>query len=537
MNMNHFLKLLKKSSRHKNLMQELQKTSELEMQFSEDLEANRALLERTFANCSDIIFQSVKLTDDTQILLVYVDGMIDRHHLEEGIRHVTLGSESIGKGEPTSSIAKQLEQSIIIGKIRTTDMVDELAKSVLSGEVAMIFKGERNVLIVGMIQSPSRNIEEPQAESLIRGPREGFIEQIRTNTVLLRKRLRTPRLKIELFTVGELTQTKVEVAYIDGIAPDFIVQEVRNRVTRIMMDGVIDSGYIEEFIEDMPYSPFPQVLNTERPDVVAGNLLEGKIAVLVDGSPSVLIVPMTFGSAMQSPEDYYERFIVGTFLRNIRFIFLFIALFLPSIYVAVSTFHPEMIPTNLLMSIAGAREASPFPALVEALLMEIAFEAIREAGVRLPKQVGSAVSIVGVLVIGQAAVQAGIASAPMVIVVSITGIASFAIPRFNFALSVRMLRFPLILVAGTLGLYGIGIGMLCILIHLSSLRSFGVPYFEPVSPLSLGKLKDVLIRAPHWAMKLRPELTGYLVPLRVPSGQKPGMNRAKKIDRKNGEQK
>jgi spore germination protein KA len=291
---------------------------------------------------------------------------------------------------------------------------------------------------------------------------------------------------------------------------------------------VLDSAYIEEFIEDSPYSPFPQVQNTERPDVVAANLLEGKIAIMVDGTPIVLIVPMTFWAAMQSAEDYYERFLIGTFIRWIRFVFFLIALLLPAIYVAISTFQPEMIPTNLLLSIAGAREASPFPALVEALMMEITFEVLREAGVRLPKQVGSATSIVGALVIGQASVQAGIVSAPMVIVVSITGIANFAIPRFNLAASIRLVRFPMIILAGTLGLFGIGIGLLGLLIHLSSLRSLGIPYLSPVSPLSVRGLKDVLIRAPHWAMKLRPRLTGYQEPLRVPPGQKPGPNRAKK---------
>jgi spore germination protein KA len=525
--MYRLLKQWKKSLHRTKRMQELQSVSEPGELFSEKLEDNRALLEKTFKNCSDVIFRTVTLFNDCQALLVYVNGMIDLQLLDQSLLQAVLGQERRGEGKPPVSMTQQLEQSLTVGRIRTTDTVDELAKGVLGGEAAIVLGGERSVLIFGMEQSPSRNVEEPQAETVIRGPREGFIEQIQTNTIMLRKRLRTTRLKIEPFTVGELTRTKVAIAYIEGIAADSVVKEVRARVSRIEIDGVLESGYIEEFIEDLPYSPFPQVQNTERPDVAAANLLEGKIAILVDNTPIVLIVPMTFWGALQSAEDYYERFLIGTLLRWIRFLFLFVALFLPALYVAVSTFHQEMIPTNLLLSIAGAREASPFPALVEALLMEITFEVLREAGVRLPRQVGSAISIVGALVIGQAAVQAGIVSAPMVIVVSITGIANFAIPRFNMAISIRMLRFPIIMLAGTLGLYGIGIGLLGILIHLCSLRSFGIPYFSPVAPLSLGGLKDVLIRAPHWAMRLRPQTTGYQEPLRVPEGQKPGPSRGK----------
>lgn len=530
--MDRFKKLHIKTSRLKKLKLGPLCDSVPKIPLSEEIRANHALLEKTFANCSDITYRTVSLFGDRQALLVYVEGLIDRQLLDQGLLQAALEVGSENEGKPLIGIIDQLEQALTVGQISKTDSLDELANGVLGGNVAIVLGGERHVLIVGMDQAPSRSVQEPEAETVIRGPREGFIEQIQTNTIMLRKRLRTTRLKIESFTVGKLTQTKVVVAYIEGIATDSVVQEVRDRVSRIEIDGVLESGYIEEFIEDSPFSPFPQVQNTERPDVVVANLLEGKIAIMVDGTPIALIVPMTFWTAMQSAEDYYERFLVGTFLRWIRFVFFLIALLLPAVYVAISTFQPEMIPTNLLLSIAGAREASPFPALVEALLMEVTFEVLREAGVRLPRQVGSATSIVGALVIGQASVEAGIVSAPMVIVVSITGIANFAIPRFNLATSIRLLRFPLIILAGTLGLYGIEIGILAILIHLSSLRSLGIPYLSPVAPLSVGGLKDVLIRVPHWAMNLRPRLTGYQKPLRVPAGQKPGSKQGGKAERK-----
>ncbi|GLI09808.1 spore germination protein [Paenibacillus tyrfis] len=530
--MKSFMKKWMKSSRSHKVIQELNPVSEPKMVMNHELDLNRILLEKTFVNCSDIVFRPVDLFGNHHAMLVYVDGMVDTMLLEHEFMQTLRDSESQCEENSLLSLAEQLRHTLRTGQIRTADTLNDLVKGVLDGGVAVVIDGELNVMIVGMERVPSRSLDEPDAEPLIRGPREGFIEQVQTNMILLRKRLKTPRLKMESFTVGELTQTKVKVVYIDGIATDSVVQEVRERISRIEIDGVIESNYIEEFIEDMPFSPFPQVQTTERPDIVVANLLEGKIAILVDGTPVTLIVPITFWNLLLSAEDYYERFLVVSFIRCIRFMFIFISLFLPSIYVAVASFHTEMIPTNLLLSIAGARESSPFPALAEALFLELIFEGLREAGIRLPKQVGPAVSIVGGLVIGQSAVQAGIVSAPMVIVVSLTGIANFTTPRFNVALSTRLLRFPLILLAGTLGLYGIGLGFACILIHLNTLRSFGIPYFEPVAPLSLGGLKDVLIRAPHWAMKLHPRIIGNKEPLR--SGQQPGPYQSDGMDKKGG---
>jgi spore germination protein KA len=242
----------------------------------------------------------------------------------------------------------------------------------------------------------------------------------------------------------------------------------------------------------------------------------------MEGTPFVLVAPITFFSLLQSPEDYYQRFWIGTIVRWLRYFFTLISLLLPSIYVAVLTFHQEMVPGSLLISMATSREAVPFPALVEVFMMEVTFEALREAGVRLPKQVGAAVSIVGALVIGQAAVQAGLVSAPMVIVVAITGISSFLVPRYVAGMAIRMLRFPLIVLAGSLGLLGIMMGIIAIVLHLCSLRSFGVPYLDTVANPKKRQLKDVLIRAPWWMMDTRPHFTGTYNEYRQASDQKPG---------------
>src|SRR5699024_6409400 len=335
------------------------------------------------------------------------------------------------------------------------------------------------------------------------------------------RRIRIPKLKMKSMQAGEYTKTRINVAYVEGSVDETVLEEAINRIRRIDVDGVVDSGVLEEFIEDNPNSPFPQVIATERPDNVTASLLEGRVAVLVDGSPFVLVVPVTFYSLMQASEDYYGRYLIATSIRWLRYLFLLISLFLPSLYVALLTFHQEMVPTTLLFSIAASRAQVPFPALVEALMMEITFEALREAGLRLPKQVGSAVSIVGALVIGEAAVSAGIVSAPMVIVVALTGVASFTIPRYSASIAIRMLRFPIILLAGTLGLLGIIMGIIVIIIHMVSLRSFGQPYLSPMAPMQWQDMKDVLMRAPWWKFNTRPHFSGKFNKYRQSDNQKP----------------
>lgn len=479
-------------------MEELPSVDDESGQLTSDIGQNEMILKQVFNNCSDIVYRKIQQSGHTQWLIVYLESLVDATSLDENILRPLLSSYTAHENSTPETIDVDAEQVLPIGKINRTSKVSDIVRHLLSGQVAILAAENTCAMTAAVNGRVHRNPEEPPSELVVRGPREGFIENISTNIGLLRSRIKSSRLKMENFTVGELTQTNVVIAYVDGIAEGNVVEEVRKRVTSIQIDGVLESGYIEAFIEDLPISPFPQVNSTERPDVIAAGLLKGKVAILVDTTPFVLLVPMTFWSGLQASEDQYNRSIFATFVRWIRFLFIFISIFAPSLYVAVTTFHQEMIPTNLMLSIAAAREAVPFPALIETLLMEIMFEALREAGVRMPRQVGQAVSIVGALVIGQAAVEAGIISAPVVIVVATTGIASFTVPRFNFATGIQLLRFPMILLAGTLGLYGIVLGFLGILLHVTTLRSFGTPYFKPVGPLSYKSLKNVLISAPIW---------------------------------------
>jgi spore germination protein KA len=284
----------------------------------------------------------------------------------------------------------------------------------------------------------------------------------------------------------------------------------------------LESGYIEELIEDNPYSPFPQLLETEKPDVTAAALLEGRIAILTDGTPFTLIAPTSLFQLLTPSEDYYNRWIVGNATRILRFFLVILSFTLPSFYIAITTFHQQMLPTKLILSFASAHELVPFPALIEALIMEVSFEALREAGVRLPKQVGAAVSIVGAIVIGEAAVMAGLISAPLVVVVAITGISNFIVAHYSLSLSFRLLRFPLMLLAGMMGLVGLMLGILALAVHLCTLRSFGNPYLAGAAPIIKSNMKDVWIRAPWWAMNKLPRLSGEADQRRQGRNQKPG---------------
>ncbi|MDT8861186.1 spore germination protein [Alkalihalobacillus sp. MEB130] len=464
-----------------------------------ELGLNIKQMKEIFTNSTDVIFRTFHV-EDRNANLIYVDGLVNTSDIQNHVLH-----EIIKKKHVPNVTFEDLEQEVIsLSDIKESNTFDEIVSFILDGNAVVLIDQYDKALVLPVSKFETRSISEPESESAIRGPREGFIENIRVNTSLVRRKIKTPNLKISSKKLGEQTQTSVEIAYIDGIVDKKVLEEVENRLNRIEIDGILETGYIEELIEDNPWSLFPQIQISERPDTVAANLLEGRIALFVDGTPFVMVLPATFWQQFQASEDYYDRFYIAIFLRIIRFLFLAIALTLPALYVATTTYHHEMIPTKLLLSIAASREAIPFPAIVEAFIMEISFEALREAGVRLPKTIGMAVSILGALVIGSAAVEAGIVSAPMVIVVSLTGIASFTIPKFSLAIAVRLLRFPLMILGAIFGMLGIVIGMVLIVAHLCKMRSFGVPYFEPLAPMKLSQLKDVFIRVPIWMYEKRP---------------------------------
>ncbi|EHS59722.1 spore germination protein [Paenibacillus sp. Aloe-11] len=482
--------------------------------FSASLGQNLQRIRQTVGNSTDIIIREVRIGKDGDqiIAILYTDGLADKNIISDFIMESIMLDNSLSRDVEsriqTSSNVMQIlkDYALTIGGIHDITDFKDLYNALLSGDAVILIDGQTEGIVASARGWKDRGVSEPASENVVRGPREGFSETLRTNTALIRRKIKDPNLWLETKQIGRVTKTDVAVMYIKGITNDKLVAEVHERLNRIDVDGILESGYIEELIQDETFTPFPTVYNSERPDVIAAELLEGKIAILVDGTPYVLIVPALFVSFLHAAEDYYQRADISSFIRFLRYIGVFISLLGPSLYVAITTFHQEMLPTSLLIGLAAQREAVPFPAFIEALMMELTFEILREAGVRMPKYIGAAVSIVGTLVIGQAAVQAGIISAAMVIVVSITAISSFVLPAYNMSIAFRMLRFPLMGLAASFGLFGIIVGGIALILHMCSLRSFGVPYMTPLAPLVPSDTKDTLFRLPHWMMISRPRL-------------------------------
>lgn len=495
-----------------------QKNSLHSNQLSSDLSQNIHTFKNAFKDCSDIVYRPFLINGERKAMMIYFLGMVDFAELDTNVL-----SRLMEKNESKErNVTQWIQEKLSVAKVTEVTLIDDCIQEISTGSTLLLMDQEQIGAAIQLVGYEKRSIEEPSSEQVVKGPRDGFTETISVNIPLIRRRIKDPNLKMKTLKIGRSSQTDVSMMYIKDLANETLVEEVYNRLKRIDIDGVIETQYIEELIEDHPTSPFPQILSTERPDTCAASLLEGRVIILVDGSPFVMIAPTTLLSLLQSSEDYYQRYVLGSAIRLLRFLYVGISLLLPSLYVAVLSYHQEMLPTKLIISISTSREIVPFPAIVEALIMEVTFEALREAGVRLPKQIGSAVSIAGALVIGQAAIQAGIVSPPMVMVVALTGIASFTIPRYNLGATFRLLRFPMIVLAGTLGILGIMLGLLLILTHLCTLRSFGVPYLSGMAPMQKTSMKDFLIRAPWWMQSTRPHFTGKYNKFRQGPNQKPG---------------
>ena len=475
---------------------------------SKSLERNLQILREALGQSSDVIIRDMKIGTNSNVdaVVIYIDGLVDRDLVNHDILQPLMFNLQLIKdnvSQNSSSLLDFIKSSILtVGQITGTEDIDRVISGVLSGNTAILVEDVTQALLIDAKGWKARSIEEPKNEVSIRGPKDSFTETLRTNTALLRRRIRDPRLTFQSLQIGERSKTDVSVTYIKGITPDNLIEEINQRLKRIDTDTIPDVGYIEQFIEDSTVSLFPTVGTSERPDVVAAKILEGRVAILVDGSPMALTMPFLFIEGFQNPDDYYARPFFATFLRWLRLLGFLLSIYLPGIFVALKSFHPELFPTHLLVSVAASREGLPFPVVVEALLMLILFEILREAGLRMPRSLGQAVSIVGALVIGQAAVSAGLVGPPMVIVVATTAIASFLV--VSLADLGALLRLALTVIAGFLGLFGIVIISLEILSHLASLRSLGIPYLSPVTPLNIRGLKDVFLRAPLWAMGSRP---------------------------------
>jgi len=443
---------------------------------STNLQENLVKIQDVFANASDLVIRQFEIGSRVRIkaFIAFIDGLVDKEIIQLNLlkplmieMHSSNADDEFNQTYALNIINQRL---LTLSEVEETNYFEDAVEHIVAGSTALFLEGSTTALIASMHGWEARNVSQPDTEVVVRGPREGFTETLRTCTSLLRRRIKNPNLKFEKMTIGKQTKTDVVIAYIKGIANDKIVEEVKRRLSRIDTDSILESGYIEQYIEDNPWSFLPTIGNSEKPDIVAAKMLEGRVAILTDGTPFVLTVPYLFIEAFQSSEDYYSRPFYASILRMLRFVAYFISVFAPALYVALTTYHQEMIPPDMLISMAAAKEGTPFPAFVEAMIMGIIYEILKEAGVRLPRPMGQAISIVGALVIGEAAVSAGLIGAPMVIVVSLTAISSYVVSSINDTVSI--MRLVYVLMAGFLGLFGIMIATAGFLTHMVSLRSF-----------------------------------------------------------------
>ncbi|MGI6366546.1 MAG: spore germination protein [Bacillota bacterium] len=473
--------------------------NEQAVSFTGDFETNCGMIEEVIRNCNDVGSRTFTIPWEAprKARLYYMVGLTDKDMLNESIL------------APLTSPAKvraytNVPDIISSFKVQEVQKLNLAINHLFDDLTLLVVDGSPSAWIIDTRLASLRTVDMPETEPIIRGPRDSFIEDLETNISLIRKRIKSPLLKNHALSIGRITRTKISVLYLEGTADPKVLEELHSRLKQIDIDGVMDTGQLEQLIEDNSFSPFPQISNTERPDSAAAALLDGRVVILADNTPFALILPTVLTDMLQSNEDYYQRFHFASAIRFLRYIMFALALLGPALFIGITTYHNELIPTVLLLRIISTRVGMPFPAILEALLMELAFEALREAGLRLPRPAGQTVGIVGALVIGQAAVQAGIVSPIMVIVVAGTGIASFTIPGFSLALSIRLLRFIFMLLAAVLGLHGVNLGISVLLVHLVSLRSFGVPYLTPMAPITPADWKDLVVRGPIWWLTTRP---------------------------------
>ncbi len=453
--------------------------------------------------------------------LLYIDGMVDSktvndfvlkplmlrnqaNTFENDVAKVAITNNiTVRKKKPFDLTTYILNSLMPQNSVKKISSFSDIISDVNSGNCALFIDTLNIAFSIEVKGFKARSISTPNNETVVRGSQEAFVEVIRTNTSMLRRIINNENLIIENSTVGSISKTKIAICYMKNIASDDLVAEVKYRINNLDIDYLISSGQLEQLIQDNASIVFPEMIATERPDKASNHLLEGRVVVIVNGSPYVLIMPGVLVDFMTSPEDLNLKFQYSNLLRIVRYIAAFLAVFLPGLYVAITNYHQELIPTELLFAISASRETVPFPIIFEILIMEIAFELIREAGLRVPSPIGPTIGIVGALILGEAAVSANIVSPILIIIVAITGICSFAIPDFSLSFTLRFFRFVYIILGYCLGLLGIGFGIFTHTIILSNLKSFGVPYLSPYLPVSNSTSEASTFLAPFWKRENR----------------------------------
>ncbi len=484
-------------------------SNEEKILISSSLEENEKNFLQRFENTTDFVIRHFSFNGvggkKEKAFVAFADGLIRQELLSESVIKPLMHGDEVfilPITEKLSKIEAVNEMLLSIGDVRIGKEFEKAIEAILNGDCVLFIENSNEFSIISCKGFDKRSVEQPTYDVSMRGPRESFNENLRTNTSLLRRRIKNTNLIFENVILGEKSNTIVSITYMRGLAEPKLIKEVKRRLSYINTDMILESGYVEQFIEDNPFSVFSTMGMTERPDVLAAKLMEGRIGIIVDGSPFVLTVPYLFVEAFQNPEDYYSRTIYSSIIRIFRYLAFFISILLPGTYVAMTSFHQELIPPTLLFNIAASGEGVPFSSFMEISLFLLIYELLKEAGVHMPKNIGQTISIVGGLVMGEAAIRAGLIGAPVVILISFTAVSGFVVPTIGN--EVTLLRWIFLFLGGLMGGFGIVIGLIGLTIHVTGMSSFGYEYFSPFMPCRPGDLKDTLVRSPLWFMHKRP---------------------------------
>lgn len=479
------------------------------MQISKDLKKNTAAIKEAFRDCGDIIMREFRIRGgEGTLFMIYTDNIVDGDAIQDFIMtNVMARCEMQG----TKGLLQSLMDEVIsIGEMSKITTLQQVYDAVLLGDTAILMDGNDFALQASTKGFPSRGVNKAETEVVVQGPKDAFTELMSVNVVLTRRRIRDTKLKLKRKKVGRRSRTDVALMYMEDLVRPETLKKVEQQLDNMDLDHLPDSGYAEQLLEKRQYSPFPQLQMTERPDKTASSLLEGRVAILVDNTPYAILLPATLNTFFQAAEDYYDRWEIMSFIRLIRYGAAFLAVTLPGLYIAFSVYHPQLMPTALALKVAATRAAIPFSVIGEVLIMELAFELLREAGIRLPSPVSSTIGIVGGIIIGSAAVEAGLVSPAVVIVSALTGICSFVIPNVSIVSGLRISKYLVILLASVFGIFGVWAALLMLLAHLASLTSYGIPYLYPFCSSSVNDdmdWEDSIFRLPLSKMKRRPIFT------------------------------
>ena len=475
------------------------------MQLTKQLEQNMDAIHEALRDCGDIVEREFLVGGNGKLVMLYADNFVDLEALRESILETVMLDY---QNEEKKGILERLQQeAIAVSEVRKITTVEEICDGVFFGDTILLMDGNDFALRATTKQFPNRGIGKAETEVVVQGPKDAFMEVMAFNIVLTRRRIRDAKLKLKRKKVGKRTRTDVALMYMEDLVRPEVLSKIEKQLDDMNIDGLLDSGSMEQLLERRQYSPFPQLQMTERPDKTASALLEGRVVLLADNTPYAILLPATLNTFFQAAEDYYERWSIMSFIRMIRYGAAFLAVTLPGLYIAFAVYHPQLMPTALALKVASTREAIPFSVIGEVLIMELAFELLREAGIRLPSPVSSTIGIVGGIIIGSAAVEAGIVSPVVVIVAALTGICSFVIPNVSIVSGLRISKYLVIGMAAVFGMFGVWAALLLLLGHLASLTSYGIPYLYPYCSSSINHdqdWEDSIFRLPLSKMKGRP---------------------------------